>query len=581
MNKQLYIYDCLSKKLRASDGVFMTIGAGEKNTFRVKMDAENGGSFAQRDSVCRFFPHGRITQYSLNGVQMKSDVIIRPETMYLFVLESGCFICWYGNDASRPDFSTYDPDVWFLYNPSQEEWYGPYMLTDLPLVAPELPDDVLASFQGLERCAFYLRDIVRVAALASSSAQESLISEPVTESETQEAMRCPCCWEFFTASEMLSIATHPQLMGDSILGEDSMLRFRPEFCNANGLPLDPRGLACSEYACPHCHSKLPPFFANTQQHIISLVGVPAAGKSYFLTAMVHELETLFPREFGMPFRDADPETNEPLNEMRMRLFTAQTPQEAYIAKTHMHGRLYHKVWRQGVFASMPRPFIYNLNKGSETHSIVLYDNAGEDFQPGQDNMLTPGSHHLSVASGILFLFDPTANPGFRQLLQECQDPQLKNALYRPGRQAMLLAESEMRLRTRLNLPPSKKLDIPMAVIIGKSDTWRHLLGPEPMLPAVRNGMFMPEHININSTRLRQFIFNIAPHICTNAEAISSNVRYFAASALGESPVEFQDEQSGSTLIGPASGQVHPVRVTEPLLWVLHSVAPALIPCSQV
>ncbi len=579
MNKQLYIYDCLSAKLRASDGVFMTIGAGEKNTFRVKMQAENGGSFAQRDSVCRFFPHGRVSQYSLNGVSLKADVVIRPETMYLFVLGGGCFICWYGNDASRPDFSQFDPQVWYLYNPACEEWYGPYSLSDLPLVAPELPEDVLASFQGLEHCAFYLRDIIDVAAFAGSSEATDAMPEPA-ENPAGEALRCPCCWEFFKAADILSIASHPNLMGDTILGADAMQRFLPEFCNHAGLPLDACGVPCSEYACPHCHSKLPPFFTQTQQHIISLVGVPAAGKSYYLTAMVHELETMFPRDFGMPFRDADPEMNEPLNEMRMRLFTAQTPQEAYIAKTQMQGRLYHKVWRQGLVVNMPRPFIYNLNKGTETHSLVLYDNAGEDFQPGRDSALTPGSHHLSVASGILFLFDPTANPGFRQLLQESQDPQLRNSLYRPGRQAMLLAESEMRLRTRLNLPPSEKLDIPLAIIIGKSDTWIHLLGPEPLLPAVRNGMFMNEHVNVNSTRLRQFIFNIAPHICTNAEAISSNVRYFAASALGESPVEFQDEVSGSTLIGPASGQVHPVRVTEPLLWALHCVAPSLIPSSQ-
>ena len=510
---------------------------------------------------------------------MKTDVIIRPETMYLFVLEDGCFVCWYGNDASRPDFSQYDPNVWCLYNPAQEEWYGPYELSDLPLVAPELPDDVLATFQGLENCAFYLRDVLRVASFAGNTGGVA----PVIPAETQrvhEALRCPCCWEFFKTEEIMAIASHPDLLGDSVLGEDAMQRFTPEAYTANGLPVDACGVSCSEYACPHCHSKLPPFFADTQQHIISLVGVPAAGKSYYLTALVHELETLFPREFGMPFRDADPVTNEPLNEMRMRLFTAQSPQEAYIAKTHMHSRLYHKVWRQGVFANMPRPFIYNLNKGSETHSIVLYDNAGEDFQPGRDSLLTPGSHHMSVASAILFLFDPTANPGFRQLLQESTDPQLRNNMYRPGRQAMLLAESEMRLRTRLNLPPSEKVDTPMAIIIGKSDTWIHLLGPEPLLPATRNGMFMAEHVNVNSARLRQFIFNVAPHICTSAEAISSNVRYFAASALGESPVEFLDETSGATVIGPASGEVHPVRVTEPLLWALHNVAPSLIPSSQ-
>ena len=579
MNKQLYIYDCLSSKLRASDGNFMTIGAGEKNTFRLQMESENGGSFAQRDNACRFFPHGHVKQYSLNGITLKTDVVIHPEHMYLFVLSGGCFICWYGRESSRPDFSQYDPHIWFLYNPSLEEWYGPYTLNDLPMVAPELPDDVLATFQGLEHCAFLLRDIVTVAAFAAKSEEVPQESQ-IEQSGTPTEHLCPNCWESFRPNQLMSIACHPDLMGDSKLGEQAMQRFTPTAWNPSGLPLDSKGISSNEYACPHCHLKLPPFFTSTRQHIISLVGVPAAGKSYYLTSAVSELETLFPREFGMPFRDADPVANEPLNEMRMRLFSAQTPQEAYLAKTHMHGKLYQKIWKQGLQVNMPRPFIYTLNKDSEAHSIVLYDNAGEDFQPGNDTSLNPGSQHLSVASGILFLFDPTANPGFRRLLQESKDPQLRNNLYRPGRQAMLLAESEMRLRTRLNLPPSEKLSTPLAIIIGKSDTWSHLLGPEPLLPAVRNGMFMPEHIDVNSTRLRQFIFNIAPHICTNAEAISSNVRYFAASALGESPVEFVDERSGTTLIGPASGSVRPIRVTDPLLWVLHNAVPALIPSSH-
>lgn len=579
MNKQLYIYDCLKAKLRTSDGNFMTIGAGEKNTFRVRMRAQSGGSFAQRDGACRFFPHGKVTGYSLNGISMNGDVVIRPETMYLFVLEGGCFICWYGNEASRPDFSQYDPSVWYLYNAEACEWYGPYALRSLPVVARELPQGILATFQGLEHCAFYLHDVLDVADYAMHTTEQP--EEAPLPAHRPESLRCPSCWEFFKPGEELAIAVHPDLMGDDILGEDDMLRFRTEETNAQGMPVDACGSSCSEYACPHCHQKLPPFFSQTHQHIISLVGVPAAGKTYYLASLVRELELQFPRDFGLPFRDADPVSNEPLNDMCERLFSAQTPQEAYIGKTRMQGRLYHKVWRNGVFANMPRPFIYNLNKDGETHSIVLYDNAGEDFQPGRDTALTPGSHHLAVASAILFLFDPTANPGFRRLLQDSSnDPQLRNSLYRPGRQAMLLAESEMRLRTRLNLPPSEKLNIPMAIIIGKCDTWKHLLGPEPLLPATRNGMFMPEHINLNSERLRQFIFNIAPHICTNAEAISSNVRYFAASALGESPVEFRDEISGTTLIGPASGQVRPFRVTEPMLWALHEVEPALIPAAQ-
>ena len=158
---------------------------------------------------------------------MKSDVIIRPETMYLFVLEDGCFVCWYGNDASRPDFSQYDPNVWYLYNPGREEWYGPYVLSDLPLVAPELPDDVLATFQGLEHCAFYLRDILRVAAFAGNTGGVAPVVQP-EESKPLESLRCPCCWEFFKPEEIMGIACHPDLLGDPVLGEDAMLRFTPE-----------------------------------------------------------------------------------------------------------------------------------------------------------------------------------------------------------------------------------------------------------------------------------------------------------------------------------------------------------------
>ena len=66
----------------------------------------------------------------------------------------------------------------------------------------------------------------------------------------------------------------------------------------------------------------------------------------------------------------------------------------------------------------------------------------------------------------------------------------------------------------------------------------------------------------------------------NAGAISSNVRYFAASSFGESPIEFADEASGSMLIGPASGRVHPFRVTDAALWALSCAAPSLLPSAQ-
>lgn len=579
MNNQLYIYDCLCAKLRVSDGNFMTIGNEDTNTFHIKMAVDNGGSFVQREETCRFFPHSKITSYSVNGERPKADFLIYPQNMYMFILGGGCFLAWYGDAAHRPDFAQLNPRFWYIFNRKMQEWKGPFPLQQLPEEAAGMAADDLVTFQGLNEKAFYLKDVLEAAQFSqglSHQGEDDALWRQVEDGE----FRCPNCWETFRTQEALVIAGSPDLCGDDILGEDALKRFVPTEFDERGLPLDAKQCPCSDYACPHCRMKLPPFFNETRQHILSIVGVPAAGKSYYMAALIRELEMEFPREFGMPFRDADPANNAPLNDMRMRLFSARTPQEAYIGKTRLQGRLYQKVWRKGHFSNMPRPFIYNLNKGSSSYSLVLYDNAGENYEPGRDTVQIQAANHISISSGILFLFDPTSNPGFRSVLKEHADPQLRHILFMPGRQTTLLAETEMRLRKRLNMPPHEKLNIPLAVIIGKCDTWSHLLGPEPLLPIIRNGMYVPDHVNINSLRIRQLVFNVAPNVCTNAEAISNNVRYFAVSSLGASPVEFTDETTGATLIGPASGEVHPFRVTDPIFWALSNIEPSLLPSSQ-
>lgn len=578
MNDQLYIYDCLTSKLRVSDGDFMTIGTGQKNTFRIEMKSESAGSFAQRDHVCRFFPHGRLKSYSLNGVRLDKDVIIKPSNLYLFVVSGGCFIAWYGKEKDRPDFSRLDPSVWYVYNKEANAWSEPLPLGELHTLPADMKEGGLATFPGLDHCAFLLSDILTVEEHISQRnvADEGRKPDPAAPRTT---FLCPSCWETFEAKAALAIAVHPSLCGDDILGEDAMRRFKPVQYDSNSLPVDACGSSCHEWACPYCRHKLPPFFNQLNQHIFSLVGVPAAGKTYYLASLIHDLELELPREFGIPFRDADPVGNTPLNDMRMRVFTAQTAQEAYIGKTALQGRLYHKVWRSGHMDNMPRPFIYNLSQTGDFHSIVLYDNAGENFEPSRDAAQTIGADHLKVADAILFLFDPTTDPGFRALLKDAEDPQFKYSLHPPGRQALLLTEMEIRLRTGRNLPPAQKAHTPLAVIIGKWDTWNQLLGPEPLLPSVRDGKLRTGNIEANSKRLRDLLFRISPHICINAEAMSDCVSYFAASSFGFSSVEFKDE-NGQILIGPRSGGLSPFKVTDPVMWALSCLAQDFFPCSR-
>lgn len=569
MNCQLYIFDCLTGKLRVSDGDFMTIGKGGKSTFKVMMQTDSAGSFAQRNGFCRFFPRAHVKSYSLNSAELTGDRLIKPNTHYLFILESGCFIAWYGDEENRPDFSRFDPRTWYVYTPGNREWSSAKALLELPLLPQASMEGALATFEGLGHYAFRLSDVLKVADFVAKT--DGAVQKAHTQGTTPKGKhRCPSCWATFYKEEALFIATHPSLCGDDRLGPEAMQRFLPEKIGEQGFATDARGSRCTEQACPYCHHKLPPFFAQMTQHIFSLIGVPASGKSYFLASLIHEMERAMPREFNLPFRDADPGANTPLNEMRMRIFTAASPQDAYIGKQQLQQHLSRRVWMDGSYVKMPRPFIYTLNRGARAHSIVLYNNPA-------DNSPTHSTDYLKVADALFFLFDPTSNPGFRSLLKHIEDPQIQQCLTPPGRQALLLSDTEMKLRTALNLPPGQKVTTPLAIIIGKSDCWKSLLGPEPLLPSVRNGQIKPENIATNSARLRELLFRISPHICTNAEAVSDKVCYFAASSLGAAPIEFKDEMTGETHLAPASAGINPQRVTDPIIWALSCLEPSLFP----
>lgn len=560
----------------------MPIGRADGNVFRCNMKVDVGGSFALRDNKCHFFPHGSITSYSLNGKRTTKEAIISPLTLNLFVLEGGCFICWVGENSQLPDFARFNIHEWFVYSKVTTQWQGPMKLQDLADLRADAAADALVVFNGLTSCAFMLKDMIEVSEFVRggcfATQEPSRRTQPAPSSgsiDIQKEICCPHCWQRFQLSHSLAIAVHPKLCGDSILGEDAQQRFTPVKVDSHGMPVDAMGMSVREFACPWCHHKLQPFFSRTNQHVFSLIGIPAAGKTYYLSCMLHELEYALPREFGIAFRDADPSSNSPLNSMRMRLFSANSPQDAYLDKTRQQGHLYHKVWRNSRFATLPRPFIYNLSKGKVTHSLVLYDAAGEDCEPGELGQ-EHSAGHLAVASAIFFLFDPTSDASFRKLIYEEEDPQLKQGVHMQERQALMLSETEIRLRTARRLMPEQNLDIPLAVIIGKSDTWQKLLGQEPLLPSIRNGQFQPKLVDANSKRLRQLLFDIAPHICANAEAISTNVRYFAASSFGAAPEAFKDERTGDTLLAPAGGKVRPNRVIDPVLWALHCKEPGLL-----
>ena len=389
---------------------------------------------------------------------------------------------------------------------------------------------------------------------------------PVLAASSEFAVTCPMCWIKFDVGDAMSIASHESLRGDPILGPDQMLRFLPTTFNDDGVALDAAGMPSPDIACPHCRRKLPPNYLNLDQKIMSIVGAPSSGKSYYLSVLIRQLQDSLFRNFAIVMKDLDPSGNVLLTQMKNRLFSAVSPEDAILAKTALEGAMYERYPRFGKMVALPKPMTYSLSKnGAATTSMIFYDNAGEHFEPGLDIEESPGAMHVASSSAIFFLFDPASNYGFKSLLKGYPDPQLSIS-GRVDQQDTILAEMEVRIKRILAIDASERVDTPLAIILGKSDMWRHLLDRE-LKETLREGALDLDAVDSNSQVLRDLMLRIAPAIVAQADTISTNVKYFELSALGHSPQMLFDGRCAG-MIAPVPSKLEPHNVEIPTIWAL-------------
>ncbi|NCC50851.1 MAG: FHA domain-containing protein [Spartobacteria bacterium] len=362
-----------------------------------------------------------------------------------------------------------------------------------------------------------------------------------------ETIQCPYCWHRFKPEDLLFVSNHPELMGDSVLGQDEPQRFLPSRFTADGLALDAMGVVCPDMACPRCHMRIPSAYLDHDPLFMSVVGAPASGKSYFLASANWSLRTTLPHVFRVSFMDVDAVANQWLNDYEEKLFF-QLNESGHqtIAKTDMTApSLYRQVLLNGMNVALPLPGLFSLNfeqlksqteKGG-LRSLVLYDNAGEHFQAGTDSAATPVTKHLLHAEGIIFLFDPTEDPRFRELLH--RGGQQDSISGKSQRQDILLVEMISRIRKHLGMASGVKLKKPLVLGISKADLIADLLPLEGDPWIVQDGnqpaALDMDKIHRMSRLTRDLLLRYAPEITTTAENLAENVVYIPNSALGHNP----------------------------------------------
>ena len=405
-------------------------------------------------------------------------------------------------------------------------------------------------------------------------------------------LTCPNCCQRVAPDQLLFIARHESLVGDPVAGATAYRRFRPSRFNTGGDALDPRGTPCHQVACPHCHLEIARPLLELPAFFLSIVGAPASGKSYFLAAMTWEMRNHCPR-LGLTFADGDPAANHELQRYEQTLFMNGEPDTPVaLRKTEVQGeQLYQSIEFDGQPQTFPRPFLFTArphhdDQGSTSKearrplAVVLYDNAGEHFLPGEDRVATPVTLHVARSAAICFLFDPTQDARFRSRCR-ADDPQLQHGA-RPGaetagtRQETILNEMIARVRRYRGLRETERHNRPLIMILAKADIWlpEAMLVDEP-LTADESPRLDTKRVEDASAQSRQILQTHCPEVVAAAEAFSPQVTYVPVSSLGCSP-ELVDRGEQS-FYGIRPAHIQPRWVTVPMLCALHKTAPHLLP----
>jgi len=392
---------------------------------------------------------------------------------------------------------------------------------------------------------------------------------------------CPHCWHRFDIDEFLFIARHQSLIGDPVLGSDAQQRFLPSRFTLEGNALDSTGTSCPDMACPRCHLRIPQAASEMPPLFLSIVGATASGKSYFLTSMTWRLRNTLSRDFAINFTDTDAVNNQIVNDFEETIFLQSASDELVaLQKTELQGELYNQVLLDGMLINLPKPFMFTVTP-SEHHpqyeevrakmsrTLVLYDNAGEHFEPGMDSVDNPTTQHLLHSDTIFFLFDPTKDVRFRARLSS-DDPQVAEGA-RVQRQEIILTEMINRIKKYSGMRSGVKTAKTLVIIVSKFDVWRDLLDEElpdePWQWDTRcNTCVLDIHLLRQvSYQLRSLLETICPEMVTTAESFAGDVLYIPNSALGHSPELNPD----TGMVGIRPRDVKPFWVSVPMLYFFY------------
>ena len=408
---------------------------------------------------------------------------------------------------------------------------------------------------------------------------------------------CPNCWHRFRPDQVLFVSSHPELIGDPVLGEDEYRRFAPKRFTLEGKPLDEMGQEAEELACPSCHICLPEAILEFPSIFASIIGPQTCGKSYLLGTMGRHLRSHTMPRLCLRLNDRDVRGNEPEREYESILFDSRPPDKPVsLPKTTRHDPRLHR-WASidGITKKFPVPFVFRVQpvrghpcshrRRQVERNLVLYDNAGEDFEPREQEAGSVATGHLAKADVLLFVVDPAQAPELQPVLAS-EDVAMAAGVpegLRPHRPATMMNWVDECLHRILRLPEDRPIDKPLFVVLSKFDIMDRSVNVSiDDEPFIGGTLDEPARLDVGrveetSDKLRSLLMVHYRELVTAAEGMCESVTYIPVSSLGRSPVRVRHED-GSTHYMIAPRDVASRWVTVPLTYYLAKWGPpGLVP----
>ncbi len=377
-----------------------------------------------------------------------------------------------------------------------------------------------------------------IASVPSGEKKRAVVADEA-QAEVGESFMCPYCRTVSDLADVLSVSTSPTLLGDPVLGEGEQRRFLPSQFTGNGLALDSEGGVCTEIACPRCHMALPRTLLDTPQMVVSVIGAAGAGKSVFLASSMWQCRQILGRMFGVSFMDLDPVANRWINAYEEKLFFQEDDQSLQqIEKTDLQAsNVCRTVTLDGDSVLLPLPSFFQLRAKTDPQprSLVVYDSAGEHFRAGADTQSSAVTLNMINADVLFFMFDPSADPRFRPML----DHGTGTAHNYAQRQDVLLAEMAARIRRHMGNRSETRLTRPLLFGVSKADLLRgHLPLDAHVYQTLDDGR---QALDLGALRkvsdaTEALLGAVAPEVTATAHDIASEVWFIPVSALGHNPM---------------------------------------------